>query len=151
MRSSAFKAYRIRRVDHTDEEIEEILRSLHSLTFDPWPYPVSAEGEWWGDWWLAYVEREPVAFCGICQSDQGSAIGYLCRVGVLKEHRGNNLQKRMMRVAESRARKLGWKAIVSDTTKNPPSANNFIACGYKTYLPKTPWSFDAAIYWRKEL
>ncbi len=46
---------------------------------------------------------------------------------------------------------MGFKSIVSDTTKNLASANNFIACGYRTYMPKVPWSFEAAVYWRKEI
>jgi hypothetical protein len=41
----------------------------------------------------------------------------------------------MMRVMEFRARQNGWNCIVSDTTDNLASANNFIKAGYRLYQP----------------
>jgi GNAT superfamily N-acetyltransferase len=75
--------------------------------------------------------------------------GYVCRVGVLKEHCGHGIQLRLMRAMEARARRNGWKCMVSDTTRNIPSANNFIRAGYRLYLPQYPWAFPDTLYWRK--
>jgi hypothetical protein len=33
----------------------------------------------------------------------------------------------------------GWCCVVSDTTKNLFSANNFIRAGYRLYEPRHPW------------
>jgi hypothetical protein len=41
--------------------------------------------------------------------------------------------------------------IVTDTTDNPSSANNLIACGYRIYAPENPWGFTHTIYWSKDL
>ena len=56
-----------------------------------------------------------------------------------------------MRAMEAKARRLGFKTIISDTSDNPPSANNMIACGYRIYAPPEPWAFTYTIYWFKNL
>ena len=117
--------YRIREVDGA--EYEEELRYLHESTF------VNGEGKpdfSDGHWWIAFFEDEPVAFIGVKQSVLGSHVGYFQRVGVLPQHRGNRLQARLMRAMESKAKKLGWLTIVTDTRDNPSSANNIIAAGF---------------------
>ena len=53
--------YRIREVDAPDDEIADTLADLHRLTF----FDGAAIPEFdWGHWWLAYLERMPVAFAG---------------------------------------------------------------------------------------
>ena len=77
--------------------------------------------------------------------------GYFCRVGVLQHHWGRRLQLRLMRAVEGRARRNGWTCVVSDTTRNIVSANNFIRAGYRMYGPPHPWAFPDTLYWRKSL
>lgn len=139
-------SYRIREVD--SEENADILAALHQLTFfNEAPQPDYEKGYWW----LAYLEKEAVAFIGIMPSIVGFNTGYFNRVGVLPSHRGNRLQAKLMRVMEAKAKKQGWSRIVSDTTDNVPSANNMIAGGYKLFAPKHPWSFERSLYWTKTI
>jgi Phage terminase large subunit len=63
----------------------------------------------------------------------------------------NRLQLRLMRAMESRARHRGWSSVVSDTTDNVASANNFISAGYRLYHPQHPWGWPNTLYWRKVL
>jgi phage terminase large subunit len=63
----------------------------------------------------------------------------------------NALQLRLMRALESRARHNGWSSIVSDTTDNLASANNFIRAGYRLYRPLSPWAWPHSLYWRKPI
>jgi hypothetical protein len=63
----------------------------------------------------------------------------------------NGLQLRLMRAMESRARNNGWNCVVSDTTDNVVSANNFIRAGYRLYRPQDPWAWPNTLYWRKVL
>jgi hypothetical protein len=63
----------------------------------------------------------------------------------------NGLQLRLMRALESRARRNGWNAVVSDTTDNLASENNFIRAGYRLYQPQTPWAWPNTLYWRKSI
>jgi hypothetical protein len=91
----------------------------------------------------------PVAFAGVVPSTRACNAGYFSRVGVLKKHYGNKLQLRLMRALESRARHNGWSCIVSDTTGNLFSANNFIRAGYRLYQPQCPWAWPNTLYWRK--
>ncbi|HJZ20726.1 MAG TPA: GNAT family N-acetyltransferase, partial [Bradyrhizobium sp.] len=77
--------------------------------------------------------------------------GYFSRVGVLASHRGNALQLRLMRAAEAGARGFGWNWLVSDTTDNVASANNFIRAGYRLFQPRHPWAWSNTLYWRKPL
>src|SRR5215468_3975310 len=104
-----------------------------------------------GAWWLAYHEAEAVAFAGVVPSTHARNSGYFCRVGVLKRHWGRGLQLRLMRAIEAHARRIGWDGIVSDTTDNPVSANNFIRAGYRLYVPEVPWGWANTLYWRKLL
>jgi hypothetical protein len=67
----------------------------------------------------------------------------------LQRHWGHRLQLRLMRAAEARARRDGWICMVSDTTGNVVSANNFIRAGYRMYRPACPWAFPETLYWRK--
>lgn len=141
--------YRIREVDTEDEEIAETLTLLHQLTFfDTAPMPQLDSGHWW----IGYRGYEPVSFASVIPSDRYPLAGYFKRVGVLPAHRGKGLQARHMRAIDGRARRNGWTSIVSDTTDNPPSANNFIrAGGWRVFIPDFPWSLPNAIYWIKSL
>jgi GNAT superfamily N-acetyltransferase len=140
--------YRIREVDGRNDEIADTLADLHRLTFfDGAPLPEFD----WGHWWLAYHEGLPVAFAGVVPSTHVRNAGYFARVGVLKKHCGHQLQLRLMRALELRARHIGWSSLVSDTTDNLVSANNFIRAGYRLYQPQYPWAYPQTLYWRKAI
>lgn len=140
--------YRIREVNAQESEIADTLEDLHHLTFfDSAPFPDFDHGHWW----LACHETVPVGFAGLIPSTRAFNAGYFCRVGVLKRHSGNALQLRLMRALESRARHNGWGSIVSDTTDNLASANNFIRAGYRLYRPPSPWAWPHSLYWRKSI
>ena len=140
--------YRVRAVDSQDEDIADTLADVHRLTFfDTAPVPNFDHGHWW----LAYRDSAPVGFAGVIPSTHACNAGYFCRVGVLRGHSGNALQLRLMRAMESQARRNGWSAVVSDTTDNPASANNFIRAGYRLYTPKIPWAWPHTLYWRKSV
>lgn len=137
----------VQSVDATDPKVAALLTwlQLSTLTGDE-PYEVGD-----GHWWIAYDGTEPIGFAGLVQSSRWCDTGYLCRSGVLRSHRGKGIQKRLLRVREAKAKRLGWAWLISDTYRNPPSANSLIKCGFQTFTPSRPWSFDAAIYWRKKL
>jgi GNAT superfamily N-acetyltransferase len=140
--------YRIREVDAQDEDIADTLSELHRLTFfDSACVPEFDQGHWW----LAFHQGEPVAFAGVVSSTRACNAGYFCRVGVLRRHRGAGLQLRLMRAMEARARHNGWSRVVSDTTDNLASANNFIRAGYRLYRPQAPWAWPNTLYWRKSI
>jgi len=108
-----------------------------------------------GCWWIGYdgeLGGLPVAFASLHPSIQWGDAGYLSRSGVLPSHRGQGLQKRLLRVRERRAKALGLTWLISDTASyNVASSNNLAACGYKLFRPSNPWGHEDAIYWRKEL
>jgi GNAT superfamily N-acetyltransferase len=138
--------YRIREVDPSDEDVAEILANLHRLTFlDSAPMPDFELGHWW----LAQNGALPVGFAGVVPSTHARNAGYFCRVGVTDRHQGRGLQLRLMRAMEAQARRNGWCAVVSDTTDNLPSANNFIRAGYRLYRPEMPWAWPNTLYWKK--
>jgi GNAT superfamily N-acetyltransferase len=90
-------------------------------------------------------------FAGVIPSTRADNAGYFSRVGVLRKHCGHGLQLRMMRAIEARARAYGWSCVVSDTTDNIASANNFIRAGYRLYQPQHPWAWPNTLYWRKSI
>jgi GNAT superfamily N-acetyltransferase len=140
--------YRIREVDGQDEEVVETLTELHRLTFfDSARIPEFDNGHWW----LAFRQALPIAFAGVVPSTHAYNAGYFTRVGVVRKHCGRGLQLRLMRAMESRVRRNGWSFVVSDTTDNVASANNFIRAGYRLYRPQHPWAWPNTLYWRKSI
>jgi Acetyltransferase (GNAT) family len=119
-----------------------MLDEIHRATFlDSAPVPSFDEGYWW----LAFHGSLPAAFAGLVQSTHAPNAGYLCRVGVMRKDWGRSLQLRLLRAAARRARRSGWHRIVSDTTNNVISANNFIRAGYRLYRPSLPWGWANAL------
>lgn len=143
--------YRIKEVDASDEDIAETIRDLHDEIFGSTAPQVDPER---GHWWLAFAtdaSRDIAGFCGLTSTYGDPTLGYLKRAGVTLPHRGQGLQRRFVRVREAKARKLGMRSIITDTSDNPSSANNLIACGYRIYRPEEPWGFNHTIYWTKDL
>lgn len=138
------QAYQINRVDTTAPGVADVLALLHQICLPHDTLPDFSVGEWW----LAWHHGEPVAFCGLKASEQWCDTGFLSRAGVVPEHRGRGLQKRLIRVRLARARALGWRHAVTYTVDNPPSANSLIACGFRMYHPQNPWCEDRVEYWR---
>ena len=97
-----------------------------------------------GAWWLAYQGDDAVAFAGIVPSTYARNFGY-------SRHWGRGLQLRLMRAAEAHGRRVGWNGIVSDTTDNLVSANNFIKAGYRLFEPEVRWAWSHTLYWRRSL
>lgn len=138
---------RIEAVNGRREKIAALLRYLQLDTLEG-DKPLSASE---GHWWIAYDGELPVAFAGVLQSVRWADTGYLCRAGVIRSHRGQGLQRRLIRVREQKARRLGWNWLITDTFNNPASANSLIGSGYRLFEPSKPWSFNGALYWRKKL
>jgi GNAT superfamily N-acetyltransferase len=138
--------YRVRRVDADDYADE--LRAMHDVAFaDDTPKP-TLEG---ATWWIAFYEDVPAGFAALKPSIGEPGAGYLYRCGVLKEHRGNSLQRRLIQARVNWARLQGMTALRTDTTDNPRSSNNLIHAGFRVFTPSAPWAFANSIYWRKEL
>jgi GNAT superfamily N-acetyltransferase len=139
--------YVIKQVDINRPEIKKLLKELQKtcLPLDKALDPNK------GYWWVVYFKGEPVAFAALNHSYQWDKTGYLMRAGVVLEHQGHGLQRRLIKVRERKARQLGWEYLVSDTHYNPASANNLIRCGFTMYEPRSPWGFKASCYWRKKL
>lgn len=140
--------YQIQEVDGCDEDVADCLADLHRQTF----YDSAAVPDFEaGHWWTACEHGCAIGFAGLVPSEIVPDAGYFCRVGVMREHHGHGLQLRLMRVAEWRARRNGWSCIVSDTTDNVFSANNFIRGGYRLFQPKSPWGWANTLYWLKNI
>jgi len=147
--------YRIEEVDALDAGVAADLQSLNLSCFGD-EAPALSEKDLEGHWWLVWFKNDqgtPIAFAGMRSSQQWEDRGYLCRVGVLPWHRGHGLQRRLLRVREAKARRMGWTHVHTDTTDNIPSSNSLIAAGYKLFRPKYPWGPHphGTLYWRKHL
>jgi GNAT superfamily N-acetyltransferase len=138
---------KIKAVDGSDQKVASILSWLQLETFpgDPMVEPDV------GHWWIAYSGCVPVAFVGMTDVESWPKTGYVSRVGVLPDYRGNGLQKRLLAVCERKARAIGLKRVISTTYRNPPSANSFVARQYRTYEPQVRWGAEDTIYWIKNL
>ena len=149
--------YRLRRADPDDEDDLAHLKELHKITFEDTAPIKDDMGCIFtrGAWWLMHPvghEDAPIAFCGVTPSTYGPTYTYLKRGGVLKEHRGQGLQRRLIRIREKWARSRGYEWMITNTTNdNPASANSMIAEGYRLFWPSVPWDMKTAVYLRKRL
>jgi GNAT superfamily N-acetyltransferase len=140
---------RIRRCDTEDDDTVDTLLELQHETFGSvYHNPIRiAESLWW----IAWNGTEPAGYCGMTLYPHLSSV-FLCLSGVLSGYRGQGLQRRLIRVRERAAVKLGYPRSVSYTTvDNAWSANNLIRCGYRLYVPKTEWGVDGAAYFQKQI
>lgn len=139
--------YRIREVDFEDEEISETLDELHGICFEDTAPPINHDQ--WGRWWIAYYDKEPVAFAALVKSRRFKNAGYLYRSGVVPGHQGHGLQKRLISARVLAAKKMGLDVIYTDTNENPASSNSLIARGFRLYEPERPYSpIVTALYFR---
>lgn len=142
--------YRIRHVKEMDDHIAEDIRAMHLVIFGI-DLDKQFDPEKAGEWWLVYHEGEaaPIAFAGTAPSVVVENYVFLMRAGVMKDHRGHGLQRRLIRVREQFARRHGYLGLVSYTEDNPHSANNLIACGLRSYRPPHPFVGAHVHYWKK--
>lgn len=138
---------KIKTANPFDESDLRVLINLHKacLPSDYFPNFKTAY------WWVMYDKDKPIAFCGLSSVTSWPQAGYLCRSGVIDEYQGRGLQKKLIRLRERKARKIGWEWLISDTTNNLPSSNSLISCGYKLYEPQVKWAYGHSLYWRKRL
>lgn len=129
------------------EDRGETIRRLHAACF-PHDRPLRPRLGWW---WIVWCGGEAVGFAGLYLSSRWIDSVYLCRAGVLPEHRGRGLQRRLIRVRLRFARSIGMRWAVTDTRHNPESGNNLIREGFLMFTPSRPWSFSDACYWKRRL
>ena len=114
----------------------------------PYDTPHDTDKGWW---WIAYDDDKPVGFAGLVRSASWADCGYLCRAGVLPNYRGKGIQKRLIDLRIRKARRVGYRWVISDTRDNHASANSLIARGFRMFSPTKPWGFSDTLYWRLKL
>lgn len=134
------KGYRIARWFPTEEEVAEL---------DLKCFPV--DERWWAEdavWWLMRAPDGSVAgYCAARPWKPDNAV-YLARVGIMAAHRGQGLQRRLIRVRLRWAKREGYSMAYTYTLPtNPASSVNLIREGMLPFWPSTPWGGDAACYW----
>jgi GNAT superfamily N-acetyltransferase len=113
------------------------------------PYDIPYDKNGW--YWLVFDGDEPVAFCAMAPSRKWLDTVYLARAGVLESHRGLGIQKKMIAIRESFARRRAYNWAVTDTRDNLASSNSLISKGYRLFIPSQPWAYKGSLYWRKRL
>ncbi len=100
------------------------------------------------EWWVMLDEGEIVAYCGSIYS---KGICIFNRAWVKKSHRGQGIQRRMIKTRLKAASTFCHIAITYTTLDNFPSANNLISCGFRLYLPEYSYGGSDKLYFQKLL
>ena len=130
-------------------EIENIILELDRRCF-PEDQAVEPDDDCY--WWIAWEGAKPVGFAGMrpCQEKCNEGYAALTRCGVLREYRGQGLQKRFLKARVAYARRLGMTHVVGYAMKdNYPSANSLMACGFKLYAGN--WGGKSALHFQRAL
>ena len=98
------------------------------------------------EWWVMLDEGEIVAYCGSIYS---KGICIFNRAWVKKSHRGQGIQRRMIKARLKAASTFCHIAITYTTLDNFPSANNLINCGFRLYLPEYSYGGSDKLYFQK--
>lgn len=145
------KRYVVRRADITDALTQAALRELALACFPKGTLRESYKPDS-GVLWLVWHKNDAIAFSQLQVMRYGNT-AYVALQGVLPEHRGHGLQRRLLRVAERYARSLGLDFVVTETIiDNPISSNNLIRSGFELFTPDVAWNpKQPALYWRKAI
>jgi hypothetical protein len=100
------------------------------------------------EWWVMLDQGEIVAYCGSIYS---KGICIFNRAWVKKSHRGQRIQRRMIKTRIKAASTFCHIAITYTTLDNFPSANNLISCGFRLYLPEYSYGGSDKLYFQKLL
>jgi len=125
---------KFQQVDSSDPEIKKIIKQLNRRIFTDELIDTSQDAR--ATWWIAYQGDQVAGYCAILPRGRG---GYLARAGVLKDFRGQGLQKRMIALRLRYAREQGWPWVVTDTHKqNEASIRSLEQMGFRPYRPRRP-------------
>lgn len=104
-------------------------------------------------WFVGFDGDTPVCYASfklLGGTDAGTA--FLSRCGVLESHRGQGLQKRLIKAREREARRQGATVMITYTVSwNAHSMNSLYSCGYRAYIPASKWGGEGAVYFSKPL
>jgi ribosomal protein S18 acetylase RimI-like enzyme len=88
------------------------------------------------DFWVVLDGSEPVGFATGRKSEVAGNWYMLTRAGVLKQARGQGLQRRLIRVRVAHARKNKYEGCVTYVAnRNSASAINVLRSGFELYDP----------------
>jgi GNAT superfamily N-acetyltransferase len=138
------------------EDKQRILR-MDRVCF-PVDEPPSIEG---ADWVIGWDGATPAAYCAWKPVEQdGVAVGFHYRGGVMPDYRGYGLQRQMLRLREARMREQGLTTAVTYTDADGvASMRSLIAEGYRPYVPTPTTTLSGLgrlgrvgfVHWRKDL
>lgn len=101
--------------------------------------------------WLVYHQNTPAAFCTMRMLED--SIAFMDRGGILDEHRGRGLHKRLIRVREKYARAQGFQTVITYVmADNYASLFTLVRHGYKMYEPDYAYAgVKGVIYLQKDI
>jgi len=133
--------HNLRSIDLYDQSVIE---GLDRLCF-PEDEPYSVDGRWW--WLVEDSEENPVGFAGLAPVRAEPGVWFLCRAGVLADHRRQGLAQRLVKARIAFAKSVGASAIITYVDRdNIASGNNLIKAGFKLCVPAYRYGGDFAIY-----
>lgn len=122
----------------------EVLHSLNAL--EPcWPALTEdhLSSGWW--WLLKTTDGVLCGFAGMVEMLPFVNVIYLKRTYVSPDHRGHNLQLRMIEARLAKAKELGFHQAVAETTSHW-SAHNLALAGFELVEPEQRWAGDAMYF-----
>jgi GNAT superfamily N-acetyltransferase len=136
------QTYSIKRT-HDIELIEKLNKLLFPLD--------ELETEFCHFCWVLYYNGKPVGFATSCLRDNGKRV-FLSRAGVLPQHSGRGLQKRLIKARLAHAKKIGIKRCTTYVKmENIASQKNLLRCGFMPYWPRKKFICNTFVYFEKIL
>ena len=114
-------------------EDEALIAGMDRICF-PLDTPAVFAG---AQWLIGWDGDKPAAYCAWKSVEHdGIPVGFHYRGGVLPDHRGQGLQRQMLRLREDEMRRQSLsKAVTYTDADGAASMRNLIAEGYRPYAP----------------
>jgi GNAT superfamily N-acetyltransferase len=119
--------------------------------FDQEHFPECISSPLRDTFWLFVYYKDPSNIIAYSALDMNRKKDYyfLARSGVDEEHRGNGIQKYMIRSRIEYAKTISNKQIMTYThPENIASMNSLISCDFRIFKPKYRFAGKNMIYWQ---
>jgi GNAT superfamily N-acetyltransferase len=125
-----------------------VVKRLHKKLFPSDHYPKDDDNT---GYWLIKRKGRYVGFGVTRLIDSGTTL-FLARAGVLKQHQGKGLHKRLLHIRERYGAYKGCKWIITYVSHdNPSSFANLFKKGYESYEPEWDYAGAGFFYFRKAI
>lgn len=139
--------YKVRLAYRPGEDKPDVLAKLEE--FDKKLFPGCKRDKPQNNYWWYVLDNETGEIVGYAGMEylEDEQYGYFSRAGILAEHRGHGLHKRLIACRIKMAKRLGALGVITYVAPhNHASMNSLVSRGFRLYTPARRWAGSDFMY-----